>query len=266
MSVFGTDFICFAKRNPIIGHLIRKTLKRTKLLIADNSRDARLAHVWGLPADAVVQVMPVSGGIEFDIFKSDDKAAAKHDLNLNPEKPVVICLRGFSGSSVYTDTLIKAVPQILKYIPGTTFVVHGRIRSAGGARLRGLVKDIGVADNVLFLDIPTTEVPRYLQASNVIVSPTSADGTPMSMLEGMACGCVPVMSNLDSIREWVIEGYNGFLFEYNNTASLISALKKALNCEVAQIVGRNADLLKSRANMKQNMSLTAENYRSLTSQ
>ena len=32
------------------------------------------------------------------------------------------------------------------------------------------------------------------------------DGTPNTLLEGMACGCLPVAGDLDSIREWLKPG------------------------------------------------------------
>jgi glycosyltransferase involved in cell wall biosynthesis len=38
-----------------------------------------------------------------------------------------------------------------------------------------------------------------------------SDGTSVSLLEAMAAGCVPVLSDLPANREWVVDGLNGFL-------------------------------------------------------
>ena len=46
------------------------------------------------------------------------------------------------------------------------------------------------------------------------------DGTPNSLLEGMACGCFPVAGDLESIREWITHGQNGLLVDPNDPQSI----------------------------------------------
>ncbi|MCZ2207943.1 glycosyltransferase, partial [Cylindrospermopsis raciborskii] len=75
-------------------------------------------------------------------------------------------------------------------------------------------------------------------------------GTPNSMLEAMACGAFPIMSNLDSIREWITHGQNGFLFNPESPLELTDCIKLALedselrNCSQVtnlSIIQRRAD-------------------------
>ncbi|MBE3065757.1 MAG: glycosyltransferase [Spirochaetes bacterium] len=64
--------------------------------------------------------------------------------------------------------------------------------------------------------VPRDELVRLLQTAVVSVSNLPNDGVPVSMLEAMACGALPVMSNLESIREWITHGVNGLLFDPDN--------------------------------------------------
>jgi glycosyltransferase involved in cell wall biosynthesis len=73
------------------------------------------------------------------------------------------------------------------------------------------------------------ELAVLLQRASAIVSPSLADGTPNSMLEAMACGALPVVSNLSSIMEWIKHGENGLLFEANNVCQLTDCLRQALD-------------------------------------
>ena len=45
----------------------------------------------------------------------------------------------------------------------------------------------------------------------VVVSVPSSDGTPQLVLEAMACGAVPVLSDLPSLHVWVAQGVQGLV-------------------------------------------------------
>jgi glycosyltransferase involved in cell wall biosynthesis len=49
------------------------------------------------------------------------------------------------------------------------------------------------------------------------------------MLEAMACGALPVMSNLESIQEWIHHGENGLLFDPTQPSDLTKCLQLALD-------------------------------------
>ncbi|MFM8950426.1 MAG: glycosyltransferase, partial [Bacteroidota bacterium] len=50
-----------------------------------------------------------------------------------------------------------------------------------------------------------------------------------SLMEAMACGCIPVITDLPSNRESVMHGVNGFLFENGNPNDLHHCLEEVLN-------------------------------------
>jgi phenylacetate-CoA ligase len=73
-----------------------------------------------------------------------------------------------------------------------------------------LARMLGLSENVSFegyIDDPAT----FFQKSKVLVMPSRSEGLPTSMLEAMACGCVPVVSNVGNISDAASHSENAFL-------------------------------------------------------
>ncbi len=70
------------------------------------------------------------------------------------------------------------------------------------------------------------EYLELLARARVFVSFPRWDATSVALLEAMALGSVPVLSDTPSAREWVLDGVNGLLVK--NSAGLKRALKRAL--------------------------------------
>ena len=71
-----------------------------------------------------------------------------------------------------------------------------------------------------------------------------SDGTSLSLLEAMACGAVPVVSNIMSNRSWVLDGVNGFLF--NDSDQFINAIEKILDNNTKDMMLINQNIIKQR--------------------
>ena len=61
--------------------------------------------------------------------------------------------------------------------------------------------------------IPQGRLADLFRQSHIVVSPSTHDGTPNTLLEAMACGCFPVAGNIESIREWLVDGENSLLVD-----------------------------------------------------
>lgn len=66
------------------------------------------------------------------------------------------------------------------------------------------------------------DVPALMRASDVLVLPSLEEGFPLVSLEGMASGCVPLMSSACS--EAVRHGQNGFVHSVGDVAALSAHL------------------------------------------
>lgn len=81
-------------------------------------------------------------------------------------------------------------------------------------------------DKVTFLGlVPPNEVYSLLLSSHIAVMPSFYEGLPLSLLEAMACGCVPVASRLHKITDSVItDGTNGRLAEVGDVSAFVDAI------------------------------------------
>jgi len=249
VSVWGNDFTLHAPSTPLMRNHTRWTMLTADALHADCERDIRLGRDWGLEASKPTLVAPGNGGIHTDIFFPPARPV---------DEPVIFNPRGFRAY-VRNDTFFRAIPLVLKEIPSARFVCAGM---AGQAEALNWVNMLGIEKSVeLLAPRPHAEMAEIYRSAQIIVSPSTHDGTPNTLLEGMACGCFPIAGDLDSIREWITDGVNGLLVDSGNPSALAEAIVRAVkNKDLrAQAAGQNEALIASRAEYTRNMA-RAENF------
>ncbi|MEO0140731.1 MAG: glycosyltransferase family 4 protein [candidate division WOR-3 bacterium] len=67
-----------------------------------------------------------------------------------------------------------------------------------------------------------------MASSGIYLSLALSDATPVSLLEAMALGAFPIVPDLPAMREWVLDGVNGFLVDPRSPESVAQALENAL--------------------------------------
>jgi glycosyltransferase involved in cell wall biosynthesis len=94
-----------------------------------------------------------------------------------------------------------------------------------------LAKTLGLYENVMFTG-QVDEPESYFRRSRILILPSTSEGLPTSMLEAMACGCIPVVSDVGNIRDVVRHAENAFLVEgYNNYESFDGYISMLLSDE-----------------------------------
>jgi glycosyltransferase involved in cell wall biosynthesis len=100
------------------------------------------------------------------------------------------------------ETMLRAWPAVLRRRPTARLVVTQL--DASLERWQALAAELGVADSVAFVGrISHEELAATLRQAAVWVSIPPSDGAPLSLLEAMASGALPVVSDLVSVREWL---------------------------------------------------------------
>ena len=72
------------------------------------------------------------------------------------------------------------------------------------------------------------ELPFWYSAADFYISGSHREGSGFALLEAMACGCIPVVTNIPSFRKITDNGKYGFLYEPGN-AHALSATLQTLN-------------------------------------
>ncbi len=153
------------------------------------------------------------------------------------------------------DTFIRAASQLVTGIPGQyEFIVagDGSQRSA----LERLAHELGLETVLRFTGAVSDDQMRHLiQQSDLFVSCSSSDGTSVSMLEAMASGCVPIVTDIPVNHEWIEPGQNGLLFPVGDAESLAQAITYAAGdgpwCN--DVRARNREIITRRALWQDNM-------------
>ncbi len=250
VSVWGNDFTLHAPSTRLMRHYTRWTMQATDALHADCQRDIRLASEWGFPAKRPTLVTPGNGGIRMDIFFPPKKLV---------EEPVVINPRGFRAY-VRNDVFFKAIPFVLKEIPNARFLCAAM---AGEAQAQQWIRELNIGHAVeLLAPMPHAQMAEVYRRAAVLVSPSVHDGTPNTLLEGMACGSFPVAGNLDSIREWITDGENGLLTDATEPERLAESIVRALKSKDLreQAAGLNAKRIAEGAEYNACMSQASSFY------
>lgn len=73
-------------------------------------------------------------------------------------------------------------------------------------------------------------VDHQIISSDFYISNSISEGMSNSLLETMALGVPPIVSNVSGVEEMVINNKNGFIFEPKNETDLYEKLVKAINC------------------------------------
>jgi glycosyltransferase involved in cell wall biosynthesis len=253
VSTWGNDFTLHAPSTRLMSHYTRWTMQVADALHADCHRDARLAKKWGFGQGRPTLVAPGNGGIRTDIFYPPKKPV---------EEPVVINPRGFRPY-VRNDVFFKAIPLVLKKHPNARFLFA---LMAGELQADQWVRELGIGHAVELLPaMAHSNMAEHFRRAQIVASPSIHDGTPNSLLEGIACGCFPIAGDLESIREWIKPNKNGLLFDSTDPQSIANAVISALeNKSLRQdAAGLNQNIIASRAEYKKNMRKVEEFYRQI---
>ena len=161
------------------------------------------------------------------------------------------------------DTFFQSIPLVLKEIPNAKFVCASM---AGQSEALDWIRKLGIEKSVeLLAPRPHAEMAEVYRSSMILVSPSTHDGTPNTLLEGMACGCFPIAGDLESIREWIRDGDNGLLVDSGSPSALANAILRAIkNKDLrARAAGLNRDIIASRAEYGRNMARVEEFYQKI---
>lgn len=248
VSIWGNDLTLHARTSPFMASHTRKALRRADGLLADAHRDERLAKQWGLREDAPTLVVPGNGGLDLKRVKEVTKGK-ELPFDLPADRPLVINPRGFRPGSVHQDTFFRSIPLVLEKVPQAFFICTAM---QGQPEAEKWVEKLGIQDHVLLLPyLPQGQLWQVYAQSKVYVSLSSHDGTPNTFLEALACGCFPVVGDIESLREWLRDGKNGLLVDPMDPHQAADAVIQALTDEalLASARQKNFAMIKQRVDV-----------------
>ena len=150
--------------------------------------------------------------------------------------------------------LIRAIPIVLQEEPDATFLIAGDGAERGA--LETEARSLNINSSVKFLGrVPHEEMPNLLSQADIYVSTSLHDGTSVSLLEAMACGTFPIVTDILSNREWITDSENGFLIPTEDEHILAKKIVEAIRNRqlFAKASEKNRKIIDQKAQWKANI-------------
>jgi len=218
VTAHGTD-VSLGVKSPIWRVLLRAIFRQADCVNAVSEElHEMILRLGTIPT----KIETFTLGIDTQRFKFSERAL------LYPTKPLrLICTRRLEP--VYDHATIIRSMAILKQ-RGTKFILtivgDGVLRQS----LEVLAAELNITDRITFAGtLPNTFLPACLDEHDVFLSASSRDGTSLCLLEAMASGLYPVVSEIRANAEWIKHGRNGCLHKVGDPESLANCIESLLS-------------------------------------
>ncbi|WP_342677074.1 glycosyltransferase [Methanofollis sp. UBA420] len=232
LTLWGSDIFQDPKKNPLFRYMVTKALRDADVITCDGMNYLPAIHDLGGEGK---DIHVIHHGVNTTLFHPGKRNKTLFaGLFSNQNDPLVIDIRGFR--SVYNaETLIRAVPSVLKEIPDAKFILGGEGEEK--AWNQDLAASLGVANAVFFVGwIPHDELPAFLSSADVYVSTSLSDGgAVVSTLEALAAGLPVVATDSGDHALWVQNGVNGFIIPKKDSQTLARKIVYLLRNEDSRI-------------------------------
>lgn len=176
------------------------------------------------------KIFIVPNGVDADVFTPEERD--EELMNLYDLHGKIVY--GFIGSVTKYEGLdfaLKALKRLKQDGEDFHFLLVGD--GPVVVELKELVQQLDIAEHVTFVGrVPHDEVKKYYSVIDVFPFPRINAKvcqlvTPLKPYEVMAMGKLVLVSDIPALKEMVIEGETGLIFEAENVESLYECMKKA---------------------------------------
>jgi glycosyltransferase involved in cell wall biosynthesis len=189
-------------------------------LIEDFGVDENKIHTfsWGI------------GSSFFEKFIDADLRILRDELGVPHGKTYILSPRRLAP--LYgTDIIIEAFSMIADRFPEThLLLMNGANDKTFPNKMNRLAQERSLENRVTFLPklAADRDVAKLFSMSELFISLPESDQLASTILEGMACGSIPIMGDLKPYHEIVEDGVNGFYVRQRDAAGLAATLDYVL--------------------------------------
>jgi glycosyltransferase involved in cell wall biosynthesis len=219
VTVHGSDFRLATEKSRLLKRLFLWVCNKANHITCVSEGLTKGLRELGVPAE---KLSTFSMGVEESFLDAGRNRGKK----LNGQLHTVLSNRNLLP--LYNvSLLIRAIPTVLKEEPNTRFFIAGD----GPERetLEREAKNLNVSSLIKFLGrVPPEKMASLLAQADIYVSTSLDDGTSVSLLEAMASGAFPIVTDIPANREWITTGQNGFLVPVDEEKCLADRIIDAI--------------------------------------
>jgi glycosyltransferase involved in cell wall biosynthesis len=213
-------------RRPQIRWALRRAARGGRIIAVSPSLRGDAAAL-GIPAE---RVRVIENGIDGELFRPLDRAAARSELGLAAGGPVLVSVGTLSPRKGF-HLVIAALPALAGRFPGIRLLLVGGAGAEGAMErdLRALAARLGVAGRVVFAGPRRRdELAAWYSAADLSVLASAHEGCPNVVLESLACGTPVVATPVGNIPSILADADTGLVVE-RTVPALAAGIAAALS-------------------------------------
>jgi len=232
-------------------NLIEQKSRYYKRMTMDGLRTANTIICVSKDLENKIKLLDISNtnvfvlpfGVDTQIYKPANNQKKLRDKLGIPHNSVVISIRAMQHIYNPLD-IARSIPAVLSKCPDTLFLIF--VYNIDDRLLNDFKLEVergNTSKNVRYIEQVDDEhlLSEIYQIADAAISIPQSDGTPMSVLECMACGIPVIVSDLPSLRDWVIEYENGMIIQPGDISALSYSISYLLMNKLdTQSMGINA--------------------------
>ncbi len=213
VSAWGSDVLRAPKESKISRYIVPVIFKKADIITTTAEfMKEYLIRMFKASRDKIVRI---PWGIDLKIFHhgyEEEVKGLKESLEIRANSTIIISNRHMDPK-YEIQSIIDSIPYVTKKYPNAIFVF---IRGYGSPdfenEMKVRAKKLGVINNTWFISrlIPPKEMAVLLNASNMFISIPKTDQFGSSIMEGMACGAIPIVSTIKVYEQYLEDGKNAF--------------------------------------------------------
>ena len=263
MPVEGFDVAPVRKRIYRFFDRISETFVDRFLVVSDALRQAMIEG-HGIPAEKVIRIY---NGVEIGHFSPQKRNEARKRIRQEFSVGENTLLVGAIGRLVWQkgfEYLVQAIPMVLNKFPKAQVLIvgEGPIKH----HLEALSHKLKIGRHLIFAGF-RKDIKQILSAIDMLVIPSVLEGFPIITLEGMAMTKPIIATNIDGIKEQIIDGKTGILIPHKDPSAIAEAiLKLSKDEQCAQNIGWEArKRVEKEFSLEKMVNTTEQIYQSLIS-
>jgi glycosyltransferase involved in cell wall biosynthesis len=209
-NVVAASYVALMER---LALLVYRAGRVPFFVVSSSTRDEMAAHGF-IGTDLVI----VHNCVDHKIYRPDPAGRSS-----TPVIGYFGRLKRYKG----VDQFLRAVPQILREVPGTRVLIVGE--GDDRPRLERMAHTLGIAWSVTFEGfVSESGKVEMLQSMWCGVNTSSKEGWGLTVVESNACGTPVVASDVPGLRDVVRDGESGLLYRHGDVRHLAGQVVRVL--------------------------------------
>jgi len=169
----------------------------------------------------------IHNGIDVHAFGRDADRRIRKEWGIAEREFLVGAVGHLRPPKAY-DVFLRAAAVLLKASPSYRFVVVGRPEGDVQDQLRQLERELGIAGRIIYAGF-RADLRAVMNALDVLVISSSAEGFSLSAVQAMACALPVVSTRCGGPEEIVVDGASGVLVDVGAPQQIADAVQMLRN-------------------------------------